>query len=311
MKNTSVDSSSRRPLGIIGVGWVGAQLKRYFEEVLHYKAGVDLMLYDILPERCAGDISKAEIIFITVPTPPNAKDGSCDLTILRRAIKSIQGNKIIVLRSTIPPGTTVTLQKKYPQHQFLFNPEFLTEANAWDDTLNPHRQIVGFTEQSVAVAPAVLALLPRATFMSPSDDHAITATEAEFIKYAGNVYLSRKVNFANALARTTEKLNANYEHVREGMGADPRIGKSHLDVYHGGYRGFGGFCFPKDTAAFMAFAKSVGAKDVYNLLMSDWKFNKAVLAEQGLTIEDVSNHIDEVKKILEAKKQKKIVNRGK
>ncbi len=86
------------------------------------------------------------------------------------------------------------------------------------------------------------------------------------------------------------------------MAADYRIGDSHLNVGHGGYRGFGGFCLPKDTAAFMNFAKSVGAKEVHDLLMSDWKFNEEILAEQGLTIEDVSKHIDEVRKILDVKK---------
>lgn len=296
-------------LGIIGVGWVGAQLRRYFEEEKGYKAGVDLMLHDILPERCAGDITKAGVIFITVPTPRNKKDGSCDLTILKEAVSKIKGNKIVVVRSTVPPGTTQGLQDQYPQHKFLFNPEFLTESHAWEDMLRPDRQIVGFTSKSIDAALPVLSLLPKAPFMSPwgTDTYTktrITATEAEFIKYAGNVYFARKVNWANALAKAAEKLGANYENVRHGIAADYRIGDSHLDVYHGGYRGFGGFCFPKDTAAFMAFAKSVGAKEVYDLLAADWKFNEMVLAEQGLTIEDVSKHIDEVKKILEAKKKK-------
>ncbi len=294
-------------LGIIGVGWVGAQLKRYFEEILGYKAGKDLMLHDIMPERCAGDISKAEIIFLSVPTPRNMKDGSCDLTILNDAVAHIVGKKVIVIRSTVPPGTTQGLQDKYSQHQFLFNPEFLTESQAWEDMLRPDRQIVGFTSKSIDAALPVLSILPKAPFMSPwgTDTYTrtrISATEAEFIKYAGNVYFARKVNWANALAKAAEKLGANYDNIRHGMAADYRIGDSHLNVTHGGYRGWGGYCFPKDTAAFMAFTKSVGAKEVYDLLTSDWKFNEAILAEQGLTIDDVSKHIDEVKKILETKK---------
>ncbi len=294
-------------LGIIGVGWVGAQLRRYFEELRGYKSGKDLMLYDVLPERCAGDIERAEILFVCLPTPRNPNDGSCDISIIEKALAKIKKPKTIVIRSTVPPGTTEKFQKHYPKHKFLFNPEFLTESQAWNDMLRPDRQIVGFTEQSITEANNVLALLPRAPFMSPWGTGAygrmrITATEAECIKYAGNVYLVRKVNWANALASMAEKLGVNYEHIRFGMGADYRIGDSHLDVTHGGYRGWGGYCFPKDLDALMASAKSIGANETYTLLESDRKFNEILLASQGLTIEEVSEHIDVLEKILKAKK---------
>lgn len=289
-------------LGIIGVGWVGAQLKRWFEEAKKYKAGIDLMLYDIDPKKCAGDINQAEIIFISVPTPRNPKDGSCDTSIVEQAASKVQGEKVIVLKSTIPPGTTESLQKKYPQHKFLFNPEFLSESRAWEDMVRPDRQIVGFTQKSMEAASLVLSLLPKAPFMSPwgigtYKQTRITATEAEIIKYAGNVYFAQKVNWANALSKVAEKVGADYENIRKGMSADFRIGDSHLDVNHGGYRGFGGYCFPKDTAAFMAFAKSNGIQDVHDLLLAAWKFNENLLAEQGLTVDDVSKHINELKKL--------------
>jgi len=290
-------------LGLIGVGWVGAQLKRYFEEFRGYKAGVDLMLHDIDPKKCAGDINQAEVIFVAVPTPPNPKDGSCDTSILEDAVGKISGkNKVVVLKSTIPPGTTERIQAKYPQHKFLFNPEFLSEKTAWQDMLRPDRQIVGFTEKSLDAAHLVLSLLPSAPLTSPCrigtyEQTRITATEAEMIKYAGNVYFAQKVNWANALARMAEKIGANYEHVRKGMASDQRIGDSHLDVNHGGYRGFGGYCFPKDTAAFMAFAKQNGLNDVHELLTAAWKFNENLLAEQGLTVEDVSHHISDLELI--------------
>ena len=253
-----------------------------------------------------------------MPTPPNPKDRSCDTSILENAVSKIGGDpssrkaskgqgKIVVLKSTIPPGTTESLQKQYPQHKFLFNPEFLTESRAWEDMLRPDRQIVGFTKQSMDAAHLVLSLLPKAPFMSPWGQGTynpvrITATEAEIIKYAGNVYFAQKVNWANALAKTAEKLNVDYENIRKGMSADHRIGDSHFDVNHGSYRGFGGYCFPKDTSAFMAFSKQQGLEDVYNLLMAAWKFNEDLLAEQGLTIEDVSKHISELQEIIKKKK---------
>lgn len=286
-------------IGIAGVGWVGAQIKKYFEEFKNYQAGKDIFLYDIDPKRCAGDINSAEVIFVTVPTPRNPKDGSCDISIIEDVVKKFKGEKVIVIKSTVPPGTTEKLQKAYPQHKFLFNPEFLSEKTAWHDMLRPDRQIVGFTSTSLEAAHLVLSLLPKAPFMSPwgvgtYHQTRITATEAEIIKYAGNVYFAQKVNWANALSKTCGKLGVDYENVRQGMSADHRIGDSHLDVNHGGYRGFGGYCFPKDLSAFMMFAKDSGLKDVHDLLLAAWSFNEKLLAEQGLTYDDVSRHINEL-----------------
>lgn len=300
-------------IGIIGVGWVGIQLKRYFEEIRGYKAGKNLFLHDIDPMKCAGDINQADVIFITVPTPRNPKDDSCDLSIVADVIKNLRENlpsrevterqgKIIVLKSTIPPGTTEIFQKEYPRHKFLFNPEFLKERTAWQDMLRPDRQIIGFTEKSLDVAGLILSLLPKAPFMSPHQQNQITATEAEFIKYAGNVYLVRKVNWANALANAAEKLGANYENIRKGMAADPRIGDSHLNVVHGGYRGWGGYCFPKDLDAFIQFSKKEGLKEVVDILVADRNFNEALLKKQGLTLGEVSIHIDKIAEKLSYKK---------
>ncbi len=291
----------RPKIGIIGVGWVGAQLKRYLEEFRNYKTGEDLFLYDIDPKKCAGDINKAEVVFIAVPTPCHPKTGACDTSIVEGAVGKMGqlSGKIIVIKSTVPPGTTERLQKQYLQHKLLFNPEFLSESTAWYDMVRPDRQIVGFTEKSLDAAHLVLSLLPKAPFMSPwghgtYEQTRITATEAEMIKYAGNVYFAQKVNWANVLARVAEKLGADYENVRKGMAADHRIGDSHLDVNHGGYRGFGGFCFPKDLSAFMVFAKEQGLQDVHDFLRSAWDFNGSLLSEQGLTYDDVSKHITEI-----------------
>lgn len=294
-------------IGIIGVGWVGGQIKRYFEEIRGYKAGENLFLYDIELSKCSGDINSADIIFITVPTPRNSKDGSCDISIVANALGKIQGEKIIVLKSTIPPGTTEHFQEQYLQHKFLFNPEFLTESRAWENTIKPDRQIVGFTEKSLDAAHLVLSLLPKAPFMSPWETGTyhqtrITATEAEIIKYAGNLHLVRKVNWANALARAAEKLGADYENVRKGMAADHRIGDSHLDVNHGGYRGWGGYCFPKDLDAFIQFSKKEGLEEVAEILMADRNFNEVLLKEQGLSLDEVSAHIDKLKEKLKKKK---------
>ena len=282
-------------IGVIGVGMVGTPLARYFEEQREYRRGKELFLFDTNPyKNCSDDIGRADVIFVCLPTPP-AKDGSCDLSHISSAVKRIWGSKIIVIKSTVSPGTTESLQKKYPRHKFLFNPENLTERNAWEDFVRPDVQIVGFTLKSKEAAALVLSLLPKAPFMSPWGVGTykrieITATEAEIIKYARNVHFARKVNFANLLAALADKLGAYYEHVRLGMAADFSIGDSHLDVTHGGYRGFGGYCLPKDLDALIAHLERQGFSDGAELLKTDRDFNKKLLKQQGLTPEDVSVH---------------------
>ena len=276
---------------------VGTPLKRWFEENGRIR-GDDLFLYDKEPTKgFFDDVNKADIIFISVPTP-GAADGSADLSAVQDAFSRIESGKIAVLKSTVPPGTTAAFQGERPDLKILFNPEFLTEKRAWEDFLKPDRQIVGFTDASLDAAHVVLSLLPKAPFMSPWGVNTyrpikITATEAEMIKYGGNVYFTRKINFANILAILSEKLGANYENVRAGMSADFRIGDSHLDVRHGGYKGFGGFCFPKDLDAFIAHLNSQELKNSADLLLKDREFNEKLLASQGLTLEDVSIHDEE------------------
>lgn len=286
------------PIGIIGIGMVGTPTSRWFQEVKGYERGRDLFLYDI--DQAKGffdDINKAEVVFICVPTP-RAPDGRANLSAVEAAFKMLSGSKIAVIRSTVPPATTENFQERFPQHKVLFNPENLTERFAWEDFLRPDTQIVGFTEKSLEASHLVLSLLPKAPFMSPwglntYQRTAITATEAEIIKYARNVHFARKINLANILAGLAEKMGANYENIRRGMAADHRIGDSHIDVTHGGYRGFGGYCFPKDLDAFITHLDESGLEECAELLKKDRQFNEKLLASQGLTLEDVSVHDQE------------------
>lgn len=282
-------------IGIIGVGMVGTPMTRYFQEIKDYERGRNLFLYDIDPRKgFFDDVNRAAVVFICVPTP-RAPDGRANLAAVESAFQMLTGPKIAVIRSTVPPGTTEDFQRRYPHLNVLFNPENLTERFAWEDFLRPDTQIVGFTGKSLDASHLVLSLLPKAPFMSPWGLNtyqriAITATEAEVIKYARNVHFARKVNFANVLAALSEKLRVDYENIRRGMAADHRIGDSHIDVAHGGYRGFGGYCFPKDLDAFIAKLDDLGLTDHSALLKGDRQFNVELLATQGLTSEDVSVH---------------------
>lgn len=285
-------------IGIIGLGMVGSPLKRYFEEYYNAIRGENLFLFDTNPaKQFDDDINRADVIFLSVPTP-RTPEGHADISALESAFQHIRSPRIVVIKSTVPPGTTESFQKKYPQHRVLFNPEFLTERNSWLDFLRPDRQIAGFTPVSIDAAHQVLSLLPKAPFMSPWGLNTyrpikITATEAEIIKYGGNVHFARKINFANILASLAENLGADYENVRAGLAADFRIGDSHLDVTHGGYRGFGGYCLPKDLDAFIACLDSVGLVDAVDLLRQDRTFNEKLLGNQNLTVKDVSMHDQE------------------
>lgn len=302
-------------IGIIGVGMVGEPMRREFEEKRGLRRGVELFCYDTDPTKgYYDDFNRADVIFVCVPTPPNP-DGSCNTSIVESAVGSIQGEKIIVIKSTVPPGTTEGLQKKFPQHKFLFNPEFLTESQAWEDFLKPVRQIVGYTEESRDVALAVLNLLPGSYYQSPwiSSTYVIrghTATEAEVIKYASNVFGAIKVTFGNMIydvcdgLKTSVGLDVNYENVRDALGADPRIGPAWLDVNHGSYRGFGGYCFPKDLRAFTVFVGRVEhisnkptqdrLEKTIEFLLAVWNYNFRLLKHQNLTVEDVSKHDKEI-----------------
>ncbi len=240
---------ARSKIGIIGVGTVGGAIARYFES-----RGLKPLLYDKykklgLPQ----DVNKADIIFISVPTPFDSRKKRFDDQYLREAFQLLRGSKIVVIKSTVLPGTTMRFQKLYPKHKILFNPEFLRESSPDRDFRKPDRQIIGYTPKSKYLAKKVLQLLPRASYQA-----IMPATAAEVVKYFGNNFLAVKVAFANLMYDLCSKIGVDYNRVAEAVAQDKRIGFSHLDVWHGGYRGYAGKCFPKDIKAMIVFADSLG-----------------------------------------------------
>lgn len=235
-------------IGIVGSsGMVGGALKRYFQ------GKCDLFLYDKnRNEGSVKEINQASYIFICVPTPTTG-EGSCDVSAVEETVSSIEGEKVIIIKSTVIPGTTQRLQNKYPQHKFLFNPEFLTEVTADQDMNYPDRQIVGYTEKSFSAAGEVMMMLPLAPF-----EKIMPSGEAEMVKYFANSWFATKVIFANQMYDLCQKLGLDYELVKEGSATDKRIGRSHLEIWHKGSRGYGGKCLPKDTKAIIELAKRSG-----------------------------------------------------
>lgn len=330
---TTNRNNRKLKIGIVGLGMVGSPLRRWFQEKLGYRRGSELFCYDADVKRgFTDDVNRADVIFVAVPTPSGV-DGSCDISILKSVVKHIKNGKVIVVKSTVAPGTVYELQKRYPKKRLIFNPEFLTEAQVWEDFLSPDRQIVAHTDKSLHDTVEVLQLLPKKHFIRPwTTDYAkrsLNSTEAELAKYASNVFGYVKVVFGNVLADVCHALNlkyrngrsephVSYENLRETLGADLRIGSAWLNVEHGDYCGVGGYCFPKDMAAFIVFAERLADELVkrrgvdgkfmavfrrgIGILKAVHAYNQELLKLQGLTLNEVSRHDQDII----VKKRKKI-----
>ena len=260
-------------IGIIGVGFVGGALKKYFQS-----KKCPLVVYDKYKELGSPEtVNQADIVFIATPTPYRPKKGF-DLSSVESAIKILQGSKVVVLKSSVVPGITDALQTKYPKHKFLFNPEFLREVSAYEDLIHPDRQILGVTNKSKKIAEQIIKLLPKAKY-----EKIMPAKEAEMVKYMANSFLALKVVFANEFFEIAKKLKVDYKGVSQAVGKDLRIGESHLSVEHGGYRGYGGTCFPKDVNALIEHATKSGVKTP--LLKAMRAVNRKLLKSSGLNEE--------------------------
>ena len=255
----------------MGVGMVGGALRAYFEQ-----CGITPFVFDH-PKSTGSlkEVNRADIVFVCVPTPFRTDGTGFDISYVERALGDLTGKKIVVLKSTVPPGTTEKLQERFPQHKILFNPEFLVEERAIEGMLHPNRQIVGYTKQSKDVAEGVLHMMPKAPY-----ERVMRAAEAEMVKYFGNTFLAIKVIFGCQMYELCQKLGIDYEAVREAGSADPRIGPSHLDVFHGGYRGYAGKCLPKDVRALLQLADALGVE--MSVLKEAEGFNNRLMEKQGI-----------------------------
>ena len=230
-------------VGILGAGFVGSVLKKYYPRaaVFDIKQGNWNPLKEVLSRK---------VIFVAINLHDN---GSSDVSLasLRSYLNNTPEGRIVVIKSTLIPGTAEMLQREYPNLKICYNPEFLTESTAWEDFRRPLFQIVGVTEKSRRVATKLLEILPAAPVMK-----IIGVREAETLKHAINSYFSMKVVFFNELYDACEKLGVDYEAVRELLVKHPSVGDSHSVIWHKGYRGFGGKCLPKDISAFAELSQS-------------------------------------------------------
>jgi UDPglucose 6-dehydrogenase len=281
-------------IGIIGQGFVGTAVRegmRHALEVLAYdKKDPELVFtwkddkaearvtgwktetpLGFLVERCDGPI------FVCLPTPMR-KDGSCDTSIVDTVIKQIDAiashSQVVVVKSTVPPGTTERLNKECDKVIVCFNPEFLTERNAIQDFKNQNRIILGGPHEGTAVLKQAYQIAyPNVPTTKTS------STIAEMVKYVTNTFLATKVSYANEIKQVCDKLKIDYDKVVEYATKDQRLGNSHWAVPGpDGHFGFGLTCFPKDLNALACLARDLGINPI--IMSATWEKNLEVRPEK-------------------------------
>ena len=274
-----------KKIGIIGRGFVGSAVQFGFSP--NTGCDAEVKVYDKDPNKSLHTLEEtvndSDFIFLSVPTPSNI-DGTINLDTVDKALSDINNvsnrkDNIILLRSTMIPGSTRVFQNKYPDLNLVFNPEFLTERSANFDFINQSRYIFGGNKENVKQA----ANLFRWRFGKSISTIETNYETAELIKYMNNCFLATKVSFMNEMKLVSDKCDANWEMAVEGFIRDGRIGHSHIDVPgHDGKLGFGGSCFPKDVQAMINLGKSMGL-DMHTL-SGAWKTNLQVRPEKDWEI---------------------------
>ena len=270
-----------KKIGIIGRGFVGSAVEFGFSA----QTGCDaqIKIYDKDPAKSIhtleDTVNESDFIFLSVPTPSN-EDGSMHLGILESVLQDIQvvnkrKDNIILIRSTIIPGTTTKLCKKYKKLNIVFNPEFLTERSSKFDFINQSRFILGGRKRNTAR----VADLYRWRFGDSVPCIETNFETAEMIKYMNNCFFATKVSFMNEMKLIADKSNVDWDLAVDGFVRDGRIGHSHLAVPGpDGKRGFGGSCFPKDIQAMINFGKNLDVD--MNTLLGAWATNLQVRPEK-------------------------------
>tara|TARA_B100000674_G_C37906770_1_gene946507 strand:+ start:742 stop:1593 length:852 start_codon:yes stop_codon:yes gene_type:complete len=264
-------------IGIIGNGFVGSAIMHGF--ILHVD---NIMIYDKDPKRSTHSmkelVDNSKVIFVCVPTPM-FESGECDLSIVESVIEELSqydtiSKKVVVIKSTVVPGTTERLAEKYTEMNFVFNPEFLTERKARLDFINTSRIVLG---SNSSLANDIVEKLYRIRFPYTKIIKTDFGT-AQLIKYMANCFFATKVSFMNEMYQICESINGDWNKALEGFITDGRIGNSHIDVPgHDGDLGFGGKCFPKDINAMIKKAESLGINPL--VMKGAWEKNKEVRKE--------------------------------
>jgi UDPglucose 6-dehydrogenase len=258
---TKLENVMSYTIGIVGRGFVGGAMYENFKNVFN------TLVWDIdESKRTVATfqefVDNSDIIFVCVPTP-SREDGSCNTSIVGSVIDDIaqvDRRKYVVIKSTVTPGTSSRLASDFNM-TIGFNPEFLTEANAYNDFRHQPLIVLGADDPGLATVMAQIYY----EFNTKVDNvaHVIprSTKEAELFKYLANCFLATKVTFANEFKTLCDKIDVDYNRISELAVLDKRLGPTHWRVPGpDGKLGFGGSCFPKDTAALLAYCEENAAQ---------------------------------------------------
>ena len=257
---------SKPNIGIIGNGFVGEAQAFAFSPVSNIK------IYDVDPLKSTHTLKQthdSDYVFVCVPTPMY-KDGSQNLEFVQEVFKHANERPIYILKSTVLPGTTDTLNKTYSELKIVFSPEFLTERTSKLDMLTQNRIIIGGKNIWTNQVRKIYELRFKNKNIIETDSKT-----SELIKYMNNTFFATKVSIMNEFKQISDKIGADWDKALDGFASDGRIGDSHLNVPgHDGQHGYGGKCFPKDVNALILFSKKFDIE--LNTIIGGWNTNLEV-----------------------------------
>jgi UDPglucose 6-dehydrogenase len=236
-------------IGIVGIGVVGNAHKFGFE-----KLGHDVSFHDIAYDTKLEDVMDTEVVYICVPTP-SAPDGQCDTSIVEEVVRDLVlagYSGVIAIKSTVKPGTTQEMCIAYNTHQICFCPEFLRERSAETDFIEKNTLLAIGTEDD-----EVYNTVKKSHGDYPQKYAKLSPTEAELVKYYSNVYNAMRVIFANSIYEICEKLDADYDRVRDAF-VKRGTATGQYTLVNKNWRGYAGVCLPKDTKALAGLVNELG-----------------------------------------------------
>lgn len=246
-------SKHRWSVGVIGVGHVGAITR----DALAFRAHV--VTYDIAydAQYPRTDFAECDFLVVCVNTPPTPQ-GPADLSQVHAAFEQMPPGVPVILRSTVPPGTSAMLAEKYDR-EVIFWPEYIGETKFVVQTMDQLKK-APFQIFGAAPSPALSTWtdLVAESYGPLVRIYRVAPVEAEIIKYMENCFFAVKTTFVNEFRSLCDALDADWQSVREGWLLDPRIERDHSDAFRSA-PGFGGRCLPKDVAAILARADEIGA----------------------------------------------------
>ena len=256
-------------IGVVGLGVVGSAIKTGFTELGH-----DVFCHDVKLDTSLEDVLETKICYICVPTPSN-EDGSCNVSIVESVVEKLSSMSykgLLIIKSTVEPGTTDKLSEKFPNLDLGFVPEFLRERCAISDFIVHHDVcIVGVNTKEH------FKLVKKSHGYYPKEFVLVSPSEAEICKYFSNIYNATLITFANSFYEVCSKMDISYDNVRHAVQKRWNVSGEYLDC-NKNFRGFGGVCLPKDTKAMNTFCKvnNIPVDFFDNILKENKKYTTTV-----------------------------------